>query len=157
MVTLDWKASWQVALWKRKYLSKGKRLVLIKSTLESILVYMCSLMVIPSSIVQEIEKIVQNFLWGTTLDKRKFGLVSWRKICLPFEKGALDFEEWPSFFTYEIVMAICGGQREDLDKDNKREIRCVRKWLDCRGYERFLCLRCLERYLKFQEVIFGKC
>lgn len=83
----------RLAIWKRKYLTKGGRMVLIKSTLESIPVYLCSLFTIPLSIVKEVDRIARNFLWGTTSKKKKFCLVSWKKICLPFERGGLGFRK----------------------------------------------------------------
>lgn len=55
----------------------------MKSTLESLLVYMLPLFVAPCGVIDEMEKIVWNILQGTTQGKIKFVLVS-QNICLPF-------------------------------------------------------------------------
>lgn len=54
----------KLALWKRHYLSKGGRLVLIKSTLQNLSVYLLSCRIVPVTVVEEIEKIMRKFLWG---------------------------------------------------------------------------------------------
>ncbi|KAL5728306.1 hypothetical protein ACHQM5_001405 [Ranunculus cassubicifolius] len=79
----------RLAMWKRVYLSKGGRLVLVKSTLLSLPVYMLSLFVLPSSVAKELEKIVRCFLWGKKGGRRKIHLLSWNKICLPLGWGGL--------------------------------------------------------------------
>ena len=48
--------------WKRLYLSKGGRLILLKSTLSSLLTYFLSLFTIPKSVVARLENIQRNFL-----------------------------------------------------------------------------------------------
>lgn len=60
----------RLALWKKSYISKAGRLVLVKSTLASLPVFWMTLMVVPSSAIDELEKVVRNFLWGSTEVKR---------------------------------------------------------------------------------------
>lgn len=50
--------------------------VLLKSTLASLLVFMLSIFVIPCSIEDEIERLMWNSLWGSTVEKRKFHLLA---------------------------------------------------------------------------------
>ncbi|KAK3231055.1 hypothetical protein Dsin_002936 [Dipteronia sinensis] len=64
-----------LAPWKRKFLSKSGRVVLIKSVLSSIPTYNMSVFKIPISIVNMIEKIQQSFLWGAEIEKRKLNAV----------------------------------------------------------------------------------
>lgn len=63
----------RLALWKRKYLITGGNLVLIKSTLESMLAYLYSILVALACVLKELEEISQNFLWG--FHKKRKGLV----------------------------------------------------------------------------------
>ena len=51
-----------LARWKKLYLSKGRRLTLLKSTLSSLPTYYLSLFTIPSHVAKKIEKIQRNFL-----------------------------------------------------------------------------------------------
>ena len=48
--------------WKRLYLSKGGRLMLLKSSLSSLPTYFLSLFTIPKSVAARLESIQRNFL-----------------------------------------------------------------------------------------------
>lgn len=52
----------KLPIWKRLYLLKGDRLILIKSTIASIPVFMLSSRLLPSSVSMEIETLVRRFL-----------------------------------------------------------------------------------------------
>jgi hypothetical protein len=54
----------RLAPWKMMYLSKGGRVMLIKSTLSNLPTYMMSLFPIPALVSKRIEKIQRDFLWG---------------------------------------------------------------------------------------------
>ncbi|KAK2649147.1 hypothetical protein Ddye_016636 [Dipteronia dyeriana] len=66
----------RLAPWKRKFLSKNGRLVLIKSVTSSIPIYYISVFKMPVGIAQRIEKLQQSFLWGVGLVKKKLHAVS---------------------------------------------------------------------------------
>lgn len=87
----------RLAVWKRTYLSKGGRLVLLKSTLSSLSVYMMSLYLMPMTVALELEKIMKRFLWGTRDGDKKFHLVAWDVVCLPFEEGGLGLKRIREF------------------------------------------------------------
>ena len=61
--------------WKQLYLSKGGRLILLKSTLSSLPTYFLSLFTIPQAVAARLEKIQRNFLWGTSDEVFKYSLV----------------------------------------------------------------------------------
>ncbi|KAK3199333.1 hypothetical protein Dsin_022748 [Dipteronia sinensis] len=65
----------RLAPWKRKFLSKGGRLVLIKSILSSIPTYYLSVFKILIEVAQKIEKLQRSFLWGDGSMKRKLRAV----------------------------------------------------------------------------------
>ena len=79
----------QLAGWKRLYLSKGGRVMLIKSTLANVPTYYLSLFPIPVSVAKRIEKIQRNFLWGGLGEEFKYHLVKWMEICTPIKEGGL--------------------------------------------------------------------
>jgi hypothetical protein len=70
-------------------LSKGGRVILIKSTLFNLPTYFLSLFPIPSSVASRIEKLHQDFLWGGIGEEFKYHLVSWSKVCSPIFEGGL--------------------------------------------------------------------
>jgi hypothetical protein len=71
------------------YLSKGGRIILIKSTLSNLPTYMLSLFLIPASVTNRIEKLYRDFLWGGLGDEFKFHLVKWSKVSSPISEGGL--------------------------------------------------------------------
>ncbi|KAG6674481.1 hypothetical protein I3842_15G044700 [Carya illinoinensis] len=79
----------RLAGWKRMYLSKGGRTILIKSTLSNLPTYYLSLFPIPTSVALRIEKLQRDFLWGGIAEEFKFQLVRWRKVCSPLSSGGL--------------------------------------------------------------------
>jgi hypothetical protein len=79
----------RLAGWKCLYLSKGGRVTLIKSTLSSIPTYLLSLFLLPASVAHRLEKLQRDFLWGSIGEEKRFHLIRWDKVCLPFQNGGL--------------------------------------------------------------------
>ena len=52
----------RLAFWKRQYLSKGRRITLLKSTLCSLPIYFLSLFIISKLVAKRLEKIQRDFL-----------------------------------------------------------------------------------------------
>ncbi|RVW28234.1 hypothetical protein CK203_083667 [Vitis vinifera] len=72
----------RLSMWKRQYLSKGGRAILIRSTLSNLPVYLMSLLCLPSSIRWRLEKIQRDFLWGGGNLERKPHLSRLELVCL---------------------------------------------------------------------------
>ena len=83
----------KLAGWKKLYLSKGGRLMLLKSTLSSLPTYFLSLFTIPTHEANKIEKLQRDFLWGDS----KTHLVGWDKICAPIANGGLGIRKLTTF------------------------------------------------------------
>ena len=66
----------RLVAWKSQYISKGGRLMLIRSTLSNMPIYMFSLFRMPKSVKNILEKIQRDFLWGGGSIVRKIHLVS---------------------------------------------------------------------------------
>ena len=83
----------KLAGWKKMYLSKRGRLMLLKSTLSSLPTYFLSLFTIPTYVVNKIEKLHRDFLWGDS----KYHLVGWDKVCAPIANGGLGIKKITTF------------------------------------------------------------
>ena len=68
--------------WCFKWLLMGGRLVLVKSILESMHVYWMALAGIPITILNNIKKVMINFLWSGMGEKIRFPLAHWEQIFL---------------------------------------------------------------------------
>ncbi|KAK3229124.1 hypothetical protein Dsin_001005 [Dipteronia sinensis] len=79
----------RLAPWKRKFLSKGGRLVLIKSAISSIPTYFLSVFKLHFGVAKMIEKLQMDFLWGDGAHKRKLHAVNWGEVCNRKAKGGL--------------------------------------------------------------------
>lgn len=79
----------RLATWKRNFLSKGGRLVLIKAVISSIPNYFFSAFNMPVGIAQRIERLQRNFLWGDGAIKRKMHAVKWDEVCMSKASGGL--------------------------------------------------------------------
>ncbi|KAF5806717.1 putative reverse transcriptase zinc-binding domain-containing protein [Helianthus annuus] len=79
----------RLAKWKAQVLSIGGRLTLVKSVLQSLPLYYFSLYSAPKKIINDLERLMRNFLWGGIDDVKKLHWVAWEKITIPKNKGGL--------------------------------------------------------------------
>ncbi|WJZ83279.1 hypothetical protein VitviT2T_002974 [Vitis vinifera] len=82
----------RLTMWKRQYLSKGRRATLIRSTLSNLPIYYISVLRLPSSVRRRLEQIQRDFLWGGGSLERKPHLVRWKVVCLSKKKGGLGIK-----------------------------------------------------------------
>jgi len=75
--------------WKSCVLSFAGRLTLTKVVLGSIPVHTMSTIKLPSATLDSLDKVSRSFLWGSTTEKRKQHLLSWKKLCSPKKDGGL--------------------------------------------------------------------
>lgn len=75
--------------WKAKTLSKAAKAVLIQTTAAAILFYTMQTTKIPTSVVDELELLNGNFLWGGDGDCRKLHTLAWKTVCKPKGLGGL--------------------------------------------------------------------
>jgi hypothetical protein len=84
------KLEYQLAIWKRcTCLSKGGKVILIKSTLTNLPMYYMSPFAFLASVAKCIEKIQHDIFWGWLGEEFKYHRVSWSKFCFSISKGGL--------------------------------------------------------------------
>ncbi|XP_026429974.1 uncharacterized protein LOC113326464 [Papaver somniferum] len=82
----------KLATWKGKLLSFNDRLVLIKSVLCSVPIYSMSIYKWPKSLIKICERIIRNFFWSGDSETRKHKILSWKKVCSPYNEGGLGIQ-----------------------------------------------------------------
>lgn len=69
--------------WQSKLLSKAGKLVLVKSAASPIADYYMQCHALPIKVCNAVDKLIMNFLWGSTEEKRKLHLVNWDTVTMP--------------------------------------------------------------------------
>lgn len=87
----------RLSAWKGHTLSPAGRLVLIKSTLQSIPVFYMSTSKIPTKVIKSLTAIMRGFFWGKGDKVRYLSYVAWDKICRPIEEGGLGVKDLTAF------------------------------------------------------------
>lgn len=82
----------KLSCWKGKLLSRGGKLVLLKSMLASVPIYFLSLFQAPKSVINQLEKIQRDFLWNSDREGRKIHWVGWKNVCKPMNQGGLGIK-----------------------------------------------------------------
>ena len=75
--------------WKAKVLSRGGRLVLLKSVLSAIPNFYLSIFKVPASIERKLSGLMRRFYWTGLKEGRGMALVAWDDICKPTGQGGL--------------------------------------------------------------------
>ena len=83
----------KLSSWTLRPLNLPSRLILIKSVLQPMPIYLFSVLSALKSVLREIRHIQHIFLWGGREDKEKFSLVSWDSICQPKLKEGLGLRD----------------------------------------------------------------
>ncbi|CAJ2647159.1 unnamed protein product [Trifolium pratense] len=84
--------------WSSKCLSKAGREVLIKSVLQAIPNYFMSIFLLPSSLCDEIEKLMNSFWWGHSGTQNKgINWLSWDKLSMHKDDGGMGFKDLSAF------------------------------------------------------------
>eukprot|EP00253_Pinus_taeda_P021755 PITA_21755 len=83
----------KLSLWTHRSLNMASRLILIKAVLQSMPLYLFSILAAPKGILKAIKKLQRNFLWGCSGPNRKWALVKWEKACLPKNGGGIGLRD----------------------------------------------------------------
>ncbi|XP_021992073.1 uncharacterized protein LOC110888879 [Helianthus annuus] len=87
----------KLSSWKASQLSFAGRLTLAKSVLGSLPSYYLSLFAAPKSIIERIEKIRRNFVWGISASGRKMRWIRWEFLLKARKKGGMGLGGIKSF------------------------------------------------------------
>ena len=77
--------------WTRRWLSKGRKEVLIKSILLALPTYYMSTFLLPLEICESLASAIAQFWWSSNPPKRGIHWAKWEKMCLPREDGGIGF------------------------------------------------------------------
>lgn len=78
--------------WKANLLSFASWNVLIQASLNSIPSYVMQSTLLPTRIIDKLDRTSKNFLWGSNDTKRKIHWVGWKKVIRPKTEGGLGIQ-----------------------------------------------------------------
>ncbi|PNX55034.1 hypothetical protein L195_g048658, partial [Trifolium pratense] len=79
----------KLAKWKASLLSYSGRVQLLKSVIQSMLIYSITIYSWPVSVIKDLEKLMRNFLWSGDMNARKLVTVPWHIVCSTLDEGGL--------------------------------------------------------------------
>lgn len=82
----------KLAGWKANLLSMAGRAVLIQPSSSSIPAYVTQSNLLPEKVLEGIDRVNRNFLWGSTESSKKMHWVGWKKVTKPKEDGGLGLQ-----------------------------------------------------------------
>ncbi|GJV47845.1 RNA-directed DNA polymerase, eukaryota, reverse transcriptase zinc-binding domain protein [Tanacetum coccineum] len=102
--------------WKNKFLSYSGRLQLISAVLSTMQTYWTSVLLIPKTVVKEIDRILKKFLWNHGSEKKGRSKVAWKVVCSPKCEGGLGLKQlgdWNEVLLCKLIWKIV-GKKEGL-------------------------------------------
>ncbi|KAL4585017.1 hypothetical protein LXL04_009630 [Taraxacum kok-saghyz] len=121
----------KLTIWKARNLSFAGRLTLIKSVLGSLPLYFLSLFRAPKKVINCLEGIRRNFLWGGYGSNRKIHWVAWNQITLPNQRGGLGVAGLEMLNLALLAKWISRYKNEN----NSLWKNCIQAWHNVRGID----------------------
>ena len=82
----------KLAGWKANLLSMAGSAVLIQASSSTLPTYIMQSNLLPGKVLDGIDRVNINFLWGSTKNKGKMHWVGWRKVTRPKDEGGLGLQ-----------------------------------------------------------------
>ena len=82
----------KLAGWKANLLSMAGRAVLIQASSSTIPAYLMQCNLLLGKVLDGIDRVNRNFLWGSIEDKGKMHWVGWKKVTRPTDEGGLGIQ-----------------------------------------------------------------
>ena len=84
----------KIISWGGHWLTKAGNVTLIKLVLSSLPIYQSSLLLVPKAIMNQISKLLRDFLWGGGKgNQHRMHLVNWETVKRPLLDGGLQFKD----------------------------------------------------------------
>ena len=87
----------RINVWRGRALSKTGKEVMIKFVLQYIPSYIMSIYLLSSSVINDIEKMINAFWWGGRSNNRGIKWMTWERMACPKEFGGMGFRNFKAF------------------------------------------------------------
>ncbi|KAK9733319.1 hypothetical protein RND81_04G059600 [Saponaria officinalis] len=79
--------------WSSKTLTYAGKIQLINSIIFGLESYWCACLLLPKSVIKQINKLCKDFFWGIAENHNRMVFKSWSDVCLPWDEGGFDVRE----------------------------------------------------------------
>jgi hypothetical protein len=83
--------------WRSRPMSRAGKEVMIKSVLQAIPAYIMNIYLLPDTLINDIERMINAFWWGGGSDNKGIRWLAWDKIACPKDEGGLGFRDFHNF------------------------------------------------------------
>ena len=97
----------KISNWQNKFFSSGGKEVLIKAVAQAVPCYAISVVRIPISLCDYIEKAIAKFWWGFKDDKRCIHWAKWEKMCKAKIRRGMGFRDFVCFNQALLAKQAC--------------------------------------------------
>jgi len=96
----------KIQCWGMRWLNMIGRVIVIKSLLAALTIYQYAIIMASTSAHKQMELILRIFMWqGGKQENKKFSLVKWEQVVLPYEQGSLSIRK-PGLMNAALGMKI---------------------------------------------------
>lgn len=96
-MTSNWRPLAKFQVGSTSFFLCGGKEILIKAVVRVVSTYTMSVFKIPTSICDDIQRVIANFWWGSKSDKRSIHWSRWERLSQGKSKGGLGFTNFWSF------------------------------------------------------------
>lgn len=166
----------RISVWEYRCLSLAGRVILAQSVLNQLAVYWSHLFFLPASIIQSMNKLTANFIWGGQAGKRKFHLSKLSNISLPKNMGGWGVLDLRTFGKALLCRTLWRGIYEERPWSNIIQKKYMRKkdisfwfrkgrigspfgssiWLSLRKIEIYFLENLVWRFHSGKKILIGK-
>ncbi|KAJ8420343.1 LOW QUALITY PROTEIN: hypothetical protein Cgig2_012108 [Carnegiea gigantea] len=86
------KITGKIRLWATKSISFASRARLLNSVVFGMFSYWASIFILPQEVIDLLNKICRNYLWGGTAEYHKSPYISWSQTCTPKKYGGISLK-----------------------------------------------------------------
>lgn len=82
----------RILSWRNRFLSFGRRYILINHELLSMPMYLLTSLTPPKGVTRKLHQMLVEFFWGSTTTEKRKHWVAWEDMCFLREEGGLGFK-----------------------------------------------------------------
>lgn len=115
----------KLSSWNIEFISQGGRWTLIKSVLTSMPVYLLQVCLPLVVVLKMIDRVIANFFWGPTANKKRLHWSKWKPLCFPVSEGGVGVRSLGDICTaFSCKLWVRFREQQSLWAKSLKDIYC---------------------------------